>query len=165
MPHFVILTITAVLINLGAASRADENFNFNLSYEQFLRLDDEVILLKDLSVGEKISIHSSSICLDEDGTLNVDVYARRRAEDRPSWRKITATRLANHRVSLTYEAPKEGDNKMSGWNMLPHHNPCPILQYRNYPTVPDYYKVITVNGFSNLKAYLAHLRSSGYKFK
>ena len=154
------LSIVAVLLWASSAF----SFELNMNKEEIIRFDGQ-FLLKDLSVGEKMSVSKWRYFCNSKGKLAILDLSPSVDKKRDWSPQFIITRLPSSSALLEILGDSYSGDKFSLSTMIPGHLNMTCDQRKRSLNLPDAKSIIinTVNGFDKLRDYVDQLKKNGHK--
>ena len=140
------------------------SFDLNMKSEEMLRLESD-FLIKDLSVGDKMTLEHWDFCVSENKLATLDVID---GDDSYSGYhpKFIITLLPSSEASLEVKPDNKDGKKYELHLMIPDmFYSCEELKNDNKTPSAKIIFIKTVNGFDNLRDYVNHLKENGHKIR
>ncbi|MDB0000685.1 hypothetical protein N9E53_06350 [Amylibacter sp.] len=156
-----------LVLSIGLVSIASNAFGFDIDINQDdLKRLKYGFLVEDLAVGEKAFVTTYAFC-QRDGQLLLNKKVNIQERSKYSL-NILITVNPKKTVTVNIKPEKDStafdlkDNLIS--DFIPQSNPCKRQEFF-YSTVPDYYSVDNIDGYSSMSEYIKHLKDMGFKSK
>ena len=140
------------------------SFDVNMKSEEMLRLESD-FLIKDLSVGDKMTLEHWDFCVSENKLATLDVID---GDDSYSgyYPRFIITLLPSSEASLEVKPDYKDGKKYELHLMIPDtFYSCEELKNDNKTPSAKIIFIKTVNGFDNLRDYVNHLKENGHKIR
>ena len=140
------------------------SFEVNMKSEEMLRLESD-FLIKDLSVGDKMTLEHWDFCVSQNKLATLDVLD---GDDSYSGYhpKFIITLLPSSEASLEVKPDNKDGKKYELHLMIPDmFYSCEELKNDNKTPSAKIIFIKTVNGFDNLRDYVNHLKENGHKIR
>ena len=140
------------------------SFEVNMKSEEMLRLETD-FLIKDLSVGDKMTLEHWDFCVSQNKLATLDVID---GDDSYSGYhpKFIVTLLPSSEASLEVKPDNKDGKKYELHLMIPDmFYSCEELKNDNKTPSAKIIFIKTVNGFDNLRDYVNHLKENGHKIR